>query len=272
MPELPEVETIARGLDAQASGQRIVKARLITPKVLLRGKPEMLEGRSIRRVARRAKLLMAMLDNEDALIFHLKMTGRVWLAAARQPLPKHTHLVLELESGDRVIFEDQRRFGYFGLFSPAELETWDFHVSLGPEPLSISPEELAARLKGRRSAIKSLLLNQTVVAGVGNIYADESLFAARIHPASTASAIPEKRLLLLCAELQRILLAAIEAGGSTFSDYRNAYGKSGIFQEFFQVYGKKGKPCPACRRSLVTATVAGRTSTHCSRCQRRYHG
>ena len=138
----------------------------------------MLEGRSIRRVARRAKLLMAMLDNEDALIFHLKMTGRVWLAAARQPLPKHTHLVLELESGDRVIFEDQRRFGYFGLFSPAELETWDFHVSLGPEPLSISPEELAARLKGRRSAIKSLLLNQTVVAGVGNIYANKSLFAA----------------------------------------------------------------------------------------------
>lgn len=270
MPELPEVETIARGLDAQASGQRIAQARLVTPKVLLRGNPEALIGQRIDRVTRRAKLLMIMLGNDDALVFHLKMTGRVWLGDASQTLPKHTHLVLNLESGDQIIFEDQRRFGYFGVFNPAELAAWDFHARLGPEPLSMTPSDLAALLHGRKAGIKSLLLNQTVLAGIGNIYADESLFAARIHPASMAAAIPKKRLITLCAELQRILLAAIEAGGSTFSDYRNAYGKSGIFQEHFQVYGKKDEPCPACQRPLATTTVAGRTSTHCPHCQRRY--
>lgn len=270
MPELPEVETIARGLNAQAGGQRIVGARLVTPGILLRGNPEALARRRIEYVARRAKLLVVMLDSGETLVFHLKMTGRVWLAGAVEPLPKHTHLVLELESGDRVIFEDARRFGYCGVFSPEQLAAWDFHANLGPEPLSMAPEELAGLLEGRRAGIKSLLLNQTVMAGIGNIYADESLFAARIHPASTAAAIPAKRLRILGKELQRILLAAIDAGGSTFSDYRNAYGKSGIFQDSFQVYGKKGEPCPACRHLLVTATVAGRTSTHCPRCQRRY--
>jgi formamidopyrimidine-DNA glycosylase len=270
MPELPEVETIARGLNAQAGGQRIAQVRLITPKVLLRGDPKALAGRRIDRVTRRAKLLLIVLDNDDVLVFHLKMTGRVWLGGAGQTWPKHTHLVLHLESGDQIIFEDQRRFGYFGLFSPTELAAWDFYARLGPEPLDTTPQELAARLRGRKASIKSLLLNQTVMAGIGNIYADESLFAARIHPAGTAAAIPKKRLITLCAELQRILSEAIAAGGSTFSDYRNAYGKSGIFQEYFQVYGKKGEPCPACRQPLVAVTVAGRTSTHCSHCQRRY--
>ncbi|SFJ09549.1 DNA-(apurinic or apyrimidinic site) lyase [Desulfomicrobium apsheronum] len=270
MPELPEVETIARGLHTLAKGRRILEAHLLTPSVLRAGHPGSLPGRTITHVSRRAKLLLVHLDQGECLAFHLKMTGRVWIASPGQELPKHTHLVCDLEGRDRLIFEDTRRFGFFGIYWPQDLEAWSFYRSLGPEPLESSAEELAERLGARRACVKSLLLNQTVLAGIGNIYADESLFAARIHPASLASSIPPKRRVLLCSELRRILLEAIAAGGSTISDYRNAYGKSGIFQDSFEVYGKKGEPCPACGMPLQATKVAGRTSTHCMKCQKKY--
>lgn len=270
MPELPEVETIARGLHTLAKGRRILEAHLLTPSVLRAGHPDSLPGRTITHVSRRAKLLLVHLDHGEILAFHLKMTGRVWIASPGRELPKHTHLVCDLEGRDRLIFEDTRRFGFFGIYRPQDLETWSFYRSLGPEPLESSAEELAERLGTRRAGVKSLLLNQTVLAGIGNIYADESLFAARIHPASLASSIPPEQRVLLCSELRRILLEAIAAGGSTISDYRNAYGKSGIFQDSFEVYGKKGEPCPACGMPLQTTKVAGRTSTHCMKCQKKY--
>lgn len=270
MPELPEVETIARGLDAQVRGQRIRLVRVVTPAVIRAGDPQTVAGSSLVRIARRAKLLMASLDDGRSVVFHLKMTGRVWLAAPGKTLPRHAHLVLELDSKDRIVFEDPRRFGYCAVFSPAELESWDFYAKLGPEPLQCPAQDLAARLQDRKSGIKACLLNQTILAGVGNIYADESLFAARIHPASRANAIPAARLALLCRELQRIMLEAIDAGGSTINDYRNAYGQHGIFQERFQVYGKRGLPCPLCRSPLLALQIAGRTSTHCPSCQVRY--
>jgi formamidopyrimidine-DNA glycosylase len=270
MPELPEVETIARGLHKLVKGRGIREANLLTPSVLRAGHPDSLPARTITHVSRRAKLLLVHLDRDECLAFHLKMTGRVWIASPEQDLPKHTHLVLGLEGGDRLVFEDSRRFGFFGIYGPTDLAQWSFYKSLGPEPLQTSPEELAERLGARRARVKALLLNQTILAGIGNIYADESLFAARIHPASVAANIPHAKLVQLCAELQRILLEAIAAGGSTISDYRNAYGKSGIFQDSFKVYGKKGEPCPACGRALKAEQVAGRTSTHCPRCQRKY--
>jgi formamidopyrimidine-DNA glycosylase len=270
MPELPEVETIARGLARQAQGQHILQARVLTPSVRLHGDAAHLAGQDIVRVTRRAKLLLVILDNDQRLVFHLKMTGRVWLAAPHESLPRHTHLVLELQSGDRVIFEDTRRFGYWALFTPEEIRAWAFHADLGPEPLDTDAASLAGRFLGRRAGIKGLLLNQTVLAGIGNIYADESLFAARIHPASIAANIPETRLVALCENLQRILRESIAAGGSTISDYRNAYGQSGIFQDSFQVYGKQGEPCPTCGTPLRASQIAGRTSTHCPRCQRKY--
>lgn len=270
MPELPEVETIAQGLDHQASGQRIETARLLTPSIRRAGDVDTVPGRVITGVTRRAKLLLIGLDNGSVLAFHLKMTGRVWLARTDEPLPLHAHAVFDLANSDRIIFEDPRRFGYLGLFSPRELDGWSFYAALGPEPLETTPHVLSQRLAGRQARIKSLLLNQTVLAGIGNIYADESLFAARVHPASRAARIPAARLDRLCAELQRILRAAIAAGGSTISDYRDAYGKSGLFQNHFQVYGKRGAPCPGCGQPLVTARIAGRTSTHCPLCQRLY--
>jgi formamidopyrimidine-DNA glycosylase len=270
MPELPEVETIARGLHTLVKGRRIREVHFFTPSVLRAGNPGSLPGRTITHVSRRAKLLLAHLDQDICLAFHLKMTGRVWIATPDQDLPKHTHLVCELEGKDRLIFEDTRRFGFFGIYETQDLEAWSFYQNLGPEPLQSTAEELAERLGTRRAGVKGLLLNQTVLAGIGNIYADESLFAARIHPASLAANIPHAKRVQLCAELQRILLEAIAAGGSTISDYRNAYGKSGIFQDSFEVYGKKGQPCPACGRALRAEQIAGRTSTHCPRCQKQY--
>ena len=270
MPELPEVETIARGLHAQVQGRRISAGRLLTPSVLRAGDIDTLAGKRIARVSRRAKLLRVHLDGGAFLFFHLKMTGRVWLAGPGMPLPRHTHLVLDLDGGDRIVFEDTRRFGFCAVLEPDDLEKWDFYSSLGPEPLETTAQELAGRIAARSAGVKALLLNQTVLAGIGNIYADESLFAARIHPASIAANIPPAKRLLLCTELQRILAEAIEAGGSTISDYRNAYGKSGIFQDSFQVYGKKGEPCPACGRPLKAEQIAGRTSTHCPKCQKKY--
>jgi formamidopyrimidine-DNA glycosylase len=270
MPELPEVETIARGLHKLVKGRRIVGIHLLTPGVLRAGSPDSLPGRTITHVSRRAKLLLVHLDRDDHLIFHLKMTGRVWIASPRQTLPKHTHLVCELEGADRLIFEDTRRFGFFGIYGAEDLAAWSFYQSLGPEPLESTAEELAQRLGTRRAGVKSLLLNQTVLTGIGNIYADESLFAARIHPSSLAANIPRAKRVLLCTKLRRILRKAIAAGGSTISDYRNAYGKSGIFQDSFQVYGKKGEPCPACGEALQSRQIAGRTSTHCATCQKKY--
>ena len=267
MPELPEVETIAQGLDKQIRGSHIHSTALLTPKIWRAGNPASLTGRTITQVARRAKLLILELDDGHSLIFHLKMTGRVWLADPKPPLPKHTHLVCFLVHADRIIFEDTRGFGFCGLYSEKELHAWKFYASLGPEPLSSTPQDLAKRLQGRRAKIKSLLLNQTVLAGIGNIYADESLFAAQIHPASQAARIPEAKLIHLCTKLQHILRAAIAAGGSTISDYRNAYGQNGLFQNHFAVYGKKGRPCPQCKQKLKAIQVAGRTSTHCTHCQ-----
>lgn len=270
MPELPEVETIARGLDRLVSGRRITEARLLNPKVLRYGQMAGLNGRLILNAQRRAKLLLLELDGEEYLVFHLKMTGRVWVGGMDLDLPKHAHMVCDLEGGDRLVFEDQRRFGFCGIYGTRDLAAWNFFVSLGPEPLETTASNLASGLRTRRAEVKGLLLNQTVIAGIGNIYADESLFAARIHPASIAANIPYKRLVRLCAVLQDILREAIAAGGSTISDYRNAYGKSGIFQNRFQVYGKKGAPCPACGQPLHASPVAGRTSTHCPHCQPRY--
>ena len=271
MPELPEVETIARGLGAVVTGRTIQAAHILYAGCIRHGDlTAELPRQTILRVSRRAKLLQLELDSGQLLIFHLKMTGRVWATHASQHLAKHTHLILELDGNDVILFEDPRKFGFCGLYDVTALQNWEFYKKLGPEPLQTDARDLAKRMVGRKSGIKSLLLNQTVLAGIGNIYADESLFAARIHPASKAAAIPSAKILQLCELLQGILQEAIAAGGSTISDYRNAYGKSGLFQEKFAVYGKRDEPCPACSRSLQTATVAGRTSTHCPHCQRKY--
>lgn len=271
MPELPEVEVIARGLDATLKGRTIVSAevpgltRLSEPAETLVPKAV---GRTIVRAYRRAKVLLVELDDASHLVFHLKMTGRVVHGGQRGP-EKHDRILFTLDDGSLLSFADMRKFGYVRSFTPDELAQWDFLKRVGPEPLETTPEALAERVKGRKTAIKGLLLNQSVVAGVGNIYADESLFRAGIHPETKAHRIGQGRVVKLFTELQAVLRLAIGENGSSISDYVNAAGDAGAFQNSFNVYGKKGHKCTQCGESLKAVKVAGRTSTFCPKCQRK---
>jgi formamidopyrimidine-DNA glycosylase len=276
MPELPEVETIARGLAPGLVGRTVTGADFMCPTVLAGGpSPEAFRagvaGRRIDAVRRRAKLLLLDLSpspggTEPAhLAVHLKMTGRLWIAEAAMTPPKHTRFRLRLDDGQALFFQDQRRFGACRLLS--DLADWPFFATLGPEPLETDPKALAARLGKRTARIKALLLDQTVVAGVGNIYADESLFAAGVRPDARACDLTPARRKKLFAALQAILARAIAAGGSTIRDYRTPEGLEGGFQNDFSVYGRGGRPCPRCGMPLSVTKVAGRTSTYCPGCQ-----
>lgn len=281
MPELPEVETIARGLAPGLLGREVADAATFCPTVLAR-QPDpaafrrMIRGRTITATRRRAKLLLIDLsprpdrvgDEPVHLAIHLKMTGRLFINAATPDPPRHTRLTVTLGDGQALFFQDARRFGTCRLLTGAELEAWPFYASLGPEPLDLDDAAFAALLEGRRARIKALLLDQAKIAGIGNIYADESLHAAGIRPDAPADTIgPAKRKKLLAA-IKRVLTEAIAAGGSTIRDYRTAEGLEGAFQKDFKVYGRAGEPCPKCRGRLEKTTVAGRTSTFCPNCQK----
>ncbi|KUG29658.1 formamidopyrimidine-dna glycosylase [hydrocarbon metagenome] len=276
MPELPEVETIARGLAPGLVGRTVADARFLCPTVLAGGPcgdtfRTAVHGRRIRDVRRRAKLLIIDLapapgrTDAASLAVHLKMTGRLWIAGAAEEPPRHTRFQLFLDDGQALFFQDQRRFGNCRLLS--DLDSWPFYASLGPEPLETDAQTLADRLGNKTARIKALLLDQTVVAGVGNIYADESLFLAGIRPDARACDLSPAKRRKLFAALQQVLTRAIAAGGSTIRDYRTPEGLEGGFQNNFAVYGRGGEPCPACGTALSVTRVAGRTSTYCPRCQ-----
>ncbi len=270
MPELPEVETIARGLRQGLRGRQIRDLFIFRPEII-NGSPARYQtgitGKTVTNVWRRGKLLILDLDEKLHLVFHLKMTGRVWIATAETRPDAHTHISFLLDNESQIFFQDQRRFGYSILFTPEGLRQWDFFAMLGPEPLEIDSKEFTEIFCHRRASIKSLLLNQHCLAGVGNIYADESLFLAGIHPACPACDVGKTGYQRLHLALRTVLQKALDAGGSSIRDYRNAAGKPGAFQNQFQVYGKKGQPCPRCCRALETIKVAGRTSTFCATCQ-----
>ncbi|MDC0335279.1 bifunctional DNA-formamidopyrimidine glycosylase/DNA-(apurinic or apyrimidinic site) lyase [Pseudodesulfovibrio sp.] len=271
MPELPEVEVIARGLHGSLVGRRLDTVahvdltRLSEPEASLVPK---LGGRFVERVYRRAKVLLIALDDGLTLVFHLKMTGRVVHGPARGP-EKHDRLLLRLDDGSMLSFTDIRKFGYVRSFAPGELDTWEFLKKAGPEPLETDSEALADRIIQRKGRIKALLLDQTVVVGVGNIYADEALFRAGIHPETRGHRISRAKAKRLFSELQDVLRQAIAENGSSIRDYVNADGDAGAFQNSFNVYGKKGEACTACGRKLEALKVAGRTSTFCPKCQPR---
>lgn len=271
MPELPEVEVIARGLDGTLAGRTVVSAEV--PGLTRLSDPEdrvvsRIVGRTIRRAFRRAKVLLIEMDDNGFLVFHLKMTGRV-VHGPKRAVDKHDRILFFLDDGSMLSFSDMRKFGYVRVFTAEELECWDFLVQAGPEPLETAPEVLADRIRGRRTAIKALLLNQSVVAGVGNIYADESLHRAGVHPETKGCRIGRERAVRLFTELQSVLKQAINENGSSISDYVNARGDAGAFQNNFNVYGRKGEKCKGCESLLQTTVVAGRTSTFCPKCQRK---
>lgn len=280
MPELPEVETIARGLAESLVGARLSGAKLLWPDVLdsthgALAAGELLSqvpGASVARIWRRAKALMVDIATSRHpvlhLSFHLRMTGRLTVEPPEQKPRKHTRLVFGLEDGRHLHFADTRKFGRCRAMTPEVLGDWPFFSSLGPEPLEISDSEFAALFSGRRGRMKALLLDQKFIAGIGNIYADESLFRAGIHPGTTADRVSVARLRALYGHLREVLLEAIDANGSSISDYVNAQGDAGAFQNDFRVYGRAGEPCRICEKPLTRSTVAGRTTVYCTKCQR----
>jgi len=271
MPELPEVEVISRGLAAALVGKTIESVKILNhssvkmPWYLLSSR---VAGQEITSIRRRAKLLIVDLGDDLHITFHLKMTGRVLAHEGPTTPDSHTRIVFGLTDGGSIEFHDTRKFGEVRALNNEELQEWDFYRKLGPEPLEVTSAELADRLEGRKAQIKGLLLNQSVVAGVGNIYADESLFRSGIHPKAKASDLSRESLEELFSTLQAVLKQAIQENGSSIRDYVDAGGDAGGFQNSFKVYGKKGEPCPSCGKIFEGATVAGRSSTFCSNCQK----
>ncbi len=272
MPELPEVETIARGLRPLLTGRTVTGVPHIAAHLVKGGDlAQKVIGRTIRGVSRRGKLLFLDFFDQEVLAFHLRMTGRLGLMPSGLPPALHVHLLVDLDNGTALYFQDQRKFGTCSLFSNEELGRWPFYRDLGPEPLGLDLETFSRRISGKKgrnkARIKALLLDQRIIAGIGNIYADESLFRAAIHPATPANLIASKRQARLLDGLQSVLEEAIAAGGSSIRDYRTAAGLVGTFQNTFQVYGRGGLPCKQCGTSLQTAKIAGRTTCFCPSCQ-----
>lgn len=273
MPELPEVETIARTLAPEVQGRTILSVCAPDPSALLPGPEEfaaLAAGAVIRSVGRRGKLLLLGLDRDGRdggdIAVHLRMTGRV-MAYAPDRAPERPRAVLDLSGGTRLCFADVRRFGAMHAFGPGGIASWPFYANLGPEPLRLTAHEFQARLGTGRARIKALLLDQTVLAGIGNIYADESLFRAGIRPDSPACALSPRKRDALLAAIQAVLTQAIAENGSSIRDYRDAHGDAGAFQNHFRAYGRAGQPCLDCGEPMRAMRVAGRTSTFCPRCQ-----
>lgn len=276
MPELPEVETVVRGLRGSLPGRRIVSVRLgktdfmDDPAVIERELP----GLRISNVERWGKFIVLGLRNgaaegdgsESALVVHLGMTGHLSPRAASEPPPPHTHALFSLDDGRELRYTDPRRFGRILWLTQEALPA--FRNEIGIEPLTTSEKAFSARIAGRHAMIKALLLNQRVLAGLGNIYADESLWRARLHPQRLASRLKPAEIRALWRAMRRVLEAAIRSGGSTFSDYRNADGQPGRFQLRHRVYQREGKPCFRCRSNIRRIVVAGRSSHFCPQCQR----
>ncbi|MFZ5426941.1 MAG: bifunctional DNA-formamidopyrimidine glycosylase/DNA-(apurinic or apyrimidinic site) lyase [Thermodesulfobacteriota bacterium] len=270
MPELPEVETIARGLDPLLRGRRVTSLTVLDRRVFP-GDPEAFRrlflGKTVAGVGRRAKLCLVNMEDRAVIAFHLRMTGRLYVARPVNAPKPHLRVLIGLDDGRALHFDDMRRFGSCRGFASGAIESWDFFRKLGPEPLEMTRGQFLEVLARRGGRIKALLLNQAVLAGIGNIYADEALFLAGIRPDARADRIPRARLEALFQALREVLCRAIEAGGSTIRDYRTAEGVEGSFQWTFNVYGRSGEPCKSCGRGLESAKVAGRTSTFCPVCQ-----
>ena len=264
MPELPEVETVTRSI-APLVGRRIVAAEFRGLLVLRGADPQRLahsiEGRKVAGVRRYGKFILVALQGGGYLVIHLGMTGRLLLGG--EP-GKHTHVILTLDRGV-LLYDDSRQFGCFQYSAefPARI------AKLGPEPLDVPLGEFVAALGRRKTRIKALLLNQTFLRGLGNIYADEALFRARLHPLAIASRIRGERARRLHEAIGAVLREAIEAGGSSISDYVDANGRKGFFQVSHRVYQRTGEPCVNCGTPIRRVLVAQRSSHFCPKCQKR---
>jgi formamidopyrimidine-DNA glycosylase len=291
MPELPEVETVRLGLAPVLEGRIISDARIRRRDLRLPFPPrfvERLKGRRVVRLTRRAKYILAALDSGETLVIHLGMSGRmsVYAQGKRQrlgdyvynPAPdgagqgKHDHVVFETDAPARIVFNDHRRFGLMALVATNDLETDKLFRGIGIEPLSpaFHARYLAKALEGKKTPIKSALLDQRVIAGLGNIYVCEALFLAGISPKRWAGAVRSDEAKRLAAAIKRVLKEAISAGGSTLRDHAQATGDPGSFQHRFRVYGREGQPCLErnCHGTVKRIVQAGRSTFYCPSCQK----
>ncbi|MFX0546864.1 bifunctional DNA-formamidopyrimidine glycosylase/DNA-(apurinic or apyrimidinic site) lyase [Roseovarius sp. S1116L3] len=283
MPELPEVETVRRGLVPVMEGGVIARADVNRPDLrwpFPENMAERLRGQHVLALRRRSKYILVDLAGGETLLIHLGMSGRMLISG--DPLgqfvhehpaaEKHDHVVFHMQSGARVTFNDPRRFGALDLFATADAEAHPLLAKLGPEPLGNAFDEayLVQALRGRNTPVKSALLDQRLIAGLGNIYVCEALFRAGISPRRKAGNIGAKRAASLVPIIRDVLRDAIHAGGSSLRDFRRADGELGYFQHRFDVYDREGQPCrrPECGGTIARVVQSGRSSFYCAKCQR----
>jgi formamidopyrimidine-DNA glycosylase len=275
MPELPEVETLRRSLARRVVGARVTdlwtsglplrQRRPIAKRALRRASV----GRRIVAVRRVAKYLLIDTDGGDVLVIHLGMTGKVLAAAAGTPRPSHTHVVWTLDDGRELRYVDARRFGWITTARPgAEAKLAELRV-LGADPLTLTADRLAALLRARRRPMKSFLMDQSAVAGLGNIYVSEALFVAGIHPSARSDRLGREQAARLSEAIGKVLRGAIANRGTTLSDYVDGDGRRGRNQLELHVYGRAGEPCPRCATAIRRVTFAGRSTFFCPGCQKR---
>jgi formamidopyrimidine-DNA glycosylase len=273
MPELPEVETVVRELRPRLVGRRIASVKVSRHRLRRRWLPRWaaaLSGQRVREVRRRGKWILVCLEGGGHLVIHLGMTGQLTVVSADTPVKDHTHLIFSLDRGARQMrFRDVRRFGSATLFSEADqVQSFFETAGLGPEPFELEPGYFRARLAVTRRCLKAVLLDQRVVAGVGNIYADESLFEARLHPAQLGEATSARQARRLHEAVVTVLERAIDKRGSSIRDYVGGSGQKGAYQEEFRVYGRTGTPCIRCGTPIRCVRLAGRSTHFCVRCQK----
>lgn len=268
MPELPEIETIKRTLMAN-QGAKIDKIKLNREDIIRRRDFPLgqLQNKSIGEIARRGKYLWLVLDRDHNIIIHLGMSGRFYqLDETSAEAAKHVHAEIYLSNGKKLVFEDPRRFGGIYLLNDPR----EFFGRLGAEPLTeeFNPAYLNKITRQRKIAIKSLLLNQNLISGIGNIYADEALFRAGIRPDRAAGSLTAAEIDSLCGAIKQVLNKSIDAQGTTFRDYRNGFNQEGSFQKYLQVYGREKEQCTRCGEIIYKQTIGGRGSHFCVQCQK----
>ncbi len=272
MPELPEVETVRRSLARALAGRRIVSVKAVNwPRTIAEPAVDIfcaaLCERHILGVERRAKYVLIRLDGAETIAVHLRMTGQLLVVPAATPVDQHTHIILELDDGRELRFHDTRKFGRWSLLGPDGLRALE--AKLGPEPLdpAWTVAAFAAALHGRRTRLKPLLLDQRLVAGIGNIYADEALWRARLHPLRSADSLSPDEIAALHAGIVAALQQGVERRGTTLQNYRDASGASGDNQRYLNAYGRAGAPCPRCGTPIERIVVAQRSTHYCPTCQ-----
>ena len=290
VPELPEVETVRRGLEGLIVGLKITRVRCIDSPKSFPNNPadvrEFLYGARVVAIRRRAKVLLIELDNDYTLVIHLKMTGQLvyrgeQVFGAGHPndslvgeLPdRSTRVDITFDDGSHLYYNDQRKFGWMKLYPTVEVPNIDFMKKVGPEPLEdvFTSKEFIPRVRRRsNTTIKAAILDQTVLAGVGNIYADESLWGAKIHPATRVRELTDEQLTLLLHEIKYVMNLSIEKGGSTDRNYVNAEGKRGSYIDFARVFRREGQSCPRCDTIIKKTRVAGRGTHVCPQCQQEH--